>query len=733
MPLEFQGRPSWAIKDPLTLGYFELRDEEFFVLNHLDGQTTADQLCQSFHEQFRPRTLSTAELQGFVGQLVSQGLLAATGPGYGHLLAARERVVQSRRRWSQFANVLAIRFRGIDPDRFLDWLLAKMGWMFSPWAIGLSLILMASALTLVIVQFETLVHRLPDARAMLTPSNLVRLAVLLGAVKVLHELGHGLTCKRFGGECRELGVMLLVFMPTLYCNVSDVWMVQDKWKRIAVSSAGMWVEAVIAATCTLLWWYSTPGLFHSMCLNVMFICGVSTFVFNGNPLMRYDGYFVLADWLEIPNLQQQSMAAVRTRLAQWYCFPDNPGTAKRFRTVNGCSFPTESRRQPIALPLTFLILWSLYRWLRPYGLGLMVQALAVPTITLMVLTPIMSAARFLRAPDTRDRIDWLRFGLRLGTTIIAVALLLSMPLPNRVVAGALLDQDAAQPVYVTFQGTLVEGAGIGDKVEAGQQVARLVHPEFEAERIHIEGEVRQHRVRLEQLERRRVAEPEAGLAIPTVREALQDFEQQLAQIQTSAERLVLKAPVPGIILPPPHQSQAAPAGTLPFWTGTPLDPRNSGCFLRAGTMVCLVGSPASRTALALINQDDVNLVKVGQVVRLHWNELAGEVMTGQIVGVSALDLDLLSHDVIARLNIPARATATGGLRPVGTWYQARVRLDETDAPLIRSSAGQAKILTEPLSTLDPIAPLATQDVPGLMLCHTIFSGWSSAFRLRFAG
>jgi putative peptide zinc metalloprotease protein len=228
-------------------------------------------------------------------------------------------------------------------------------------------------------------------------------------------------------------------------------------------------------------------------------------------------------------------------------------------------------------------------------------------------------------------------------------------------------------------------------------LVRLIHPELEQEQIRIEGEVRQHRVRLDQLERRRVAEPEAAQAIPAVREALRDFEQQLAQLQTAAERLVLKAPVSGIVLPSLRQAPPTPAGTLPSWTGTPLDPRNNGCFLRAGTMVCLVGAAESRTALALISQDDINLIKVGQGVRLHWNELAGEVLTGQVVEIAALDLDLLSHDVITRLSIPARATASGGLRPIGTWYQARVRLDETNAPLVRNSAGRATILTEPLS------------------------------------
>ena len=243
----------------MSLGYFELRDEAFFVLNKLDGLTTVEDVCQAFHERFRPRTLSSEELQSFLGQLVGQGVVVAEAPGHGRTLVAKERTIRRRRRWLRLGNLLAIRFRGFDPDRLLTWLLTKLEWLFSPWAIAAGLLLIVSAITLVIVQFDELLARLPNAQALLSATNLIWLFALLAGVKVLHELGHGLTCKRFGGECRELGFMLLIFSPTLYCNVSDIWMVKDKWKRIAVSMAGMWVEAVIAATCTLLWWFSARG------------------------------------------------------------------------------------------------------------------------------------------------------------------------------------------------------------------------------------------------------------------------------------------------------------------------------------------------------------------------------------------------------------------------------------------------------------------------------------------
>jgi putative peptide zinc metalloprotease protein len=695
--LEFSGRRSWGVKDPVTLAYFELRDEEYFVLQQLNGRSTVDEICTKFHQRFRPRTLSSNEVQQFVGQLISQGLLVADGPGYGRILVARGQQSQSRRRWSRLGNLLSIRFRGFDPDRLLDWMMPRIGWLFSPVAVGAGLLLIAAAVILVVVQFDRVIERLPDTRALLSPPNLIWLPILLAVVKILHEFGHALTCKRFGGECRELGAMLLVFTPTLYCNVSDMWMVRDKWKRIAVSAAGMWVEAVIAASCTLLWWFSAPGLFHSLCLNLMFLCGVSTIVFNGNPLLRYDGYFVLADWLEIPNLQQQSVGTIRGWLGWWFCGLRDGDDGRGARPRKWLLFFYGVASAVYRIGLTFLILWSLHYWLKPYGLAVLVQVMAVPMIGLMILSPLAAAARFFRSTANRSRIDWSRFRFRTVLACVMLGLLLTIPLPSRVGAGALLDQDTAQRVYATLGGTLQDGVRIGESVEAGQEVARLTDPRLEAELIRLDGECDQHRLRLQQLERRRVRDPEVAALIPAVREALRDFEAQLAQLRKTADRLVLRAPCSGIVLPPTWHSGVAPQGSLRSWTGSPLQEQNRGCFVKPGTTVCLVGPEESRVAILLVNQDDINLVRVGQEARIVWRELSGEVLTGRIVEIAALDLDLLPRDAVQRLNLPARPTAEGTLVPIGTWYQARVHLDPTDAPLLRGAAGDARILIDPQS------------------------------------
>src|SRR5690606_25016290 len=207
---------------------------------------------------------------------------------------------------ANFTNVLAFRFKGFDPEPILNFIYPYTRWFFSKPAFIVSCLLVLSALTLVLVQFDTFQSRLPSFQSFFAAKNWLWLGLTLAVTKVLHDFGHGLSCKHFGGECHEIGVMFLVLTPCLYCNVSDSWMLPNRWHRAFIGAAGMYVEVVLASICTFVWWFTEPGLLNYICLNVMFVSSVSTILFNANPLLRYDGYYILSDILEIPNLRQKA-------------------------------------------------------------------------------------------------------------------------------------------------------------------------------------------------------------------------------------------------------------------------------------------------------------------------------------------------------------------------------------------------------------------------------------------
>ncbi len=306
--------------------------------------------------------------------------------------------------------------------------------------------------------------------------------------------------------------------------------------------------------------------------------------------------------------------------------------------------------------------------------------------------------QWLMSPAQRDRICWPRFFRRGMLAIILLATVLLVPLPSHVTATALFDSDAAARVYVTSEGTLVEGVTIGSVVNDGEVIAKLASPQLERELARLEGEVQEHRVRLEQLERRRVREQGVAAQIPSTRESLHEVEQQLERRRRDADRLVLRAPRSGVVVPA-FSPNRSPAGSLPGWSSTPLDPRNRGCFLRAGTTVCLIGERSKVAATLIVSQDCAADVRVGQSVRLRCPECPGNVLHGEIVELAELDIDLVTTDLVRRANLPTRIVSSGTIRPVGIWYQARASISQPDDRILPGTSGTGTISIESESVL----------------------------------
>ena len=140
----------------------------------------------------------------------------------------------------------------------------------------------------------------------LVPENLLVMWLVFPVLKLAHEFGHAFAVKTRGGEVHEMGVMIMVLTPVPYVDASSAWAFRSKWQRIRVGAAGMMVELFIASLALFLWLSAEPGVFRGVLYNVILIAGISTVLFNANPLLRFDGYYILMDWLEIPNLRQRS-------------------------------------------------------------------------------------------------------------------------------------------------------------------------------------------------------------------------------------------------------------------------------------------------------------------------------------------------------------------------------------------------------------------------------------------
>jgi putative peptide zinc metalloprotease protein len=304
---KYEGKTYHVVKDPVCLRYYRFNKQEYFVFNLFDGEHTLEQIRDRFEDEFKPHRLEYRDLEAFARQLVTAGLIQHEQSGAGRHLFERRAKQRRLRRLATLTNILYIKIPVFDPDRLLTWLYKYTRWVFTPWFFLLSVGLILAAVLHVTLHFDTFYSKLPAYQEFFTFNSVLYLWLSLGVVKVIHEFGHGLSCKAFGGESHEMGVLLMCLSPALYCNVTDAWTLADKWKRIIISFAGIYVELVIAALATFVWWY-TPQypVVNNIALCVMVLCSISTVVFNANPLMRFDGYYMLADWLEIPNLREKA-------------------------------------------------------------------------------------------------------------------------------------------------------------------------------------------------------------------------------------------------------------------------------------------------------------------------------------------------------------------------------------------------------------------------------------------
>jgi putative peptide zinc metalloprotease protein len=482
---KYEGRTYHVVKDPVSLRYYRLKDNEYFLLTFLDGKHTLEEAQKEYEIRYRPDRLKLEDVEAFGQQLINAGLAQNESPRAGKQLY-EQRKKRRRSEWMQtLTNILYIKIPVFDPDWLLKRMLRWLGWIFTLSFFAVSVLLMLSAAGLVATHFETFRSKLPEQHIFFRFQTIAYMWAALGAVKIIHEFGHGLSCKVFGGEVHEMGALLLCLSPALYCNVSDAWTLPNKWHRIIISAAGIYVELVIASIATFVWWNSAAHPFiNNLALSLMVVCSVSTVVFNANPLMRYDGYYVLADWLEIPNLRERSNRFLKN-LTLEYCLgievTPEPYMAL-WRKILFVSYAIGS--YIYRWVVTFAILWFLYSFLRPYKLEVISQMLALGAAGSMAGWPLYRLGKSIykrgRVPDMK------KWRVLASTTVLTGLILFAclVPVPvSRIRGPALVQSDPAATgkVYVQRDGILTKlNVRPGDHVEKGEVLAEFRDPDLEA-------------------------------------------------------------------------------------------------------------------------------------------------------------------------------------------------------------------------------------------------------------
>jgi len=567
---KYEGKTFHVVKDPVCLRYYRFNKQEYFVFQLFDGKHTMEEVQEAFEEEFKPMRLEPADLEAFARQLVTAGLVQNEQPGAARHLFERRAKQRRMRRLATISNILYLKLPVFDPDRLLTWMYRYLWWIFTTWFFVASVSLMLAAAFHVMLHFNTFQSKLPAYQEFFTWNSVLYMWISLGVVKIIHEFGHGLSCKAFGGECHEMGVLLMCLSPALYANVTDAWTLADKWKRIIISFAGIYVELVIAAIATFVWWY-TPAYptVNNIALCIMVLCSVSTVVFNANPLMRFDGYYILADWLEVPNLREKANR-----------FLNNLFLSKCL----GIEVPPEAYMAPwrkwlfatyaigswiYRWVVTFSILWFLADFLGP-KLKILSQMLAVMSLASLFIWPGYKVIKNIRQRGRLPDMKAARVYVTLGVFALFLLGFFFLPLPvSRVHETGLVavDPDAIENVLLPEPARLEALADVspGQTVRRGQSLARFKSEALEVELARAQAtKVEQHSV----ADRLQFAKTEARVGGDTQAEEKFKFEYQRALVKAdTADKDVvrlfnrqarlreLKAPRDGILVSAPKRDE----------------------------------------------------------------------------------------------------------------------------------------------------------------------------------
>ena len=461
-----------VIKDPLTLKFFEMTWDDYRLATRVQAGATAGEIAEEWRravpdiairDDAEKRAEKICLAMRRMGLAESNGATANASPA---ALSWGGWLVRGARK---IAAPMFVRARLFDPDEMLDAIVARFPILFgAPAAFLASLFVAFTALAAVTHFGEMEFH----AEWFQSWQNLAALYAGILVLKVIHESGHAFVCKALGGHVHEVGAQLLAFHPTFFVDVSDTWLWPDRRRRIAVAAAGFGAELIAAAALFWLWRLLSPGFARDLCLNLTFIASVSAVLFNANPLMRYDGYHMLADAVREPHLRRKSFATL-VRALRRFLFGSRlvPALREKNRWLFG----------GYAILSTAYLVWIVFavgaflqRVLEPYGL----EAAGKILIGAWLVSMILPLLRFLggivrdiaRVPASAR---W-RPALTLAALAACAVAALFAPMPIRVERECVIAIPASGVVRTAQAGIVAEiFVREGDRVTKGQPLARL--------------------------------------------------------------------------------------------------------------------------------------------------------------------------------------------------------------------------------------------------------------------
>ena len=626
----------YVLQDPASGRHHRFDPCAHFLISLMDGARSVQSIWDSAIAELADDAPTQDETIRLLAQLHAADVLQCDVPPDTLEIFRRQDRLQ-RMKWKQrLWNPLALRFPLVDPDRFL----ARWLWLVRPlfgWVGAITwLTMVTTAVVLIGVHWQELSSN--SVERILATQNMLLLFLIYPVVKALHELGHAFATKIWGGEVHELGITLLVLMPIPYVDASSASAFRDKRQRMLVGAAGMIVELFLASLALFVWLSVEPGTVRDIAYNVMLIGGISTILFNANPLLRFDGYYIFADAIDIPNLASRSQKHIGYLIMRYVFGVDDatsPAMARGERTwfvVYGVA--SFAYRMAIMFAIIVFIAGKFF------VVGVL---LAIWAIITQIIVPAAKRVAFLFTNPSigRQRVRALTSsGLTLAALLVVI---LFLPMPSWTRAEGVVWLPEESYVRAGTDGFIRRVVAVPDSpVRIGEPLIECEDPLLSATVKVLESRLRERQARYNAS---RVSD---RVQAELMREEMAAVEAELSQARERAAELIIRAPTDGKFVVPRVQD-------LP------------GRFVEQGELIAYVLDRSVRTVRVVVSQADVDLVRrQTQAVELRLAERLAEVMP-----------------VVMRREVPA-ATYRLPSKALGSMGGGRIPVDPRDEEGVRT-------------------------------------------------
>ncbi len=636
----------WILKDPISLEYFLMQADEMRVWRALQTPRTVEQLYHYLHERPGP-PLTLSELAAFLQRLCADNLAITLDGRNGARLNLRATALQKRQRLSALAGILAIKLPGFSADSVLkplDWI----GWLlFNPLTLIGFMTAWILTLVWVVLSLSSIAEHVPAVGWFTTPQNLLALFLGYLCVKACHELGHGLACRYYGAQVREMGVLLLFFSPCLYCDASDAWTIPQRYRRMMISLAGVYVEMIFSLLFLWAWWFNSSADVSAWLFGMMLTTSANTLFVNGNPLLKFDGYFALADWWDIPNLSNVS----QRHLSQFT-------RSIFFRDPESVEFTWETRLVLYAT-LSMIYRWSIlftilsagYWILRANGLEMLgiVTSLGLSLLVLggAMFKSLMGTLRVVARPHKRW-VAWLATILILG---LCGAWFVNFPLERRIRGTAVLELAKPQRVYAARSGFLQPKRLLGSATTAGEIIASIDDPNWQQRYVELNQDIQLLKKQIEVRRLNRVVSYESSGEIEFLEKRLERLNSELVDLKREETTRDVVATQAGFLFPPlaPRTGKLRPGMPPEYrFIASKLRPDSHRGYVEKGELLALVGKPHQLVATILVNPFEQQAVRPGQTAKLLLNH-TGQVIRGKVHVSELPELPVAHRGTLANL------------------------------------------------------------------------------------